>query len=103
MGDYVKVGTVDDFPVNEVKTRIVKNEHVSVVNAQGKFYAFSGFCTHVRVPLRGSYVENKWVCCWLHFSVFNMETGECEDGPAKEPLSIYDVRLEGGDVLVSLG
>jgi nitrite reductase/ring-hydroxylating ferredoxin subunit len=103
MAAYVMVGGVSDFPENEVKMRIVQGEQVAVVNAAGRFHAFSGFCTHIEVPLRGSYVEGRWLWCWLHYSVFDLETGACVDGPARDrPLSVYSVRVEGEEVFVSL-
>ncbi len=103
MSGFVRVGAVADFPENELKLRIVDGEQVAVVNVGGKFHAFSGFCTHIKVPLRGSYVEEKWVWCWLHYSVFDMETGVCVDGPARDrPLTVYPIRLEGADILVSV-
>lgn len=100
--DYVKVGVVGDFPDNIIKLRQVGREQVAVVKAAGVFRAFSSFCTHIQINLIGSRVENQSVCCWLHYSVFNLETGVCVEGPAREPLTIYSVRLEADEVLVSL-
>ena len=89
-----------DFPPNEVSVRLVKGEQVAVVNSDGRLYAVGGFCTHQRISLRGSYVEAKWL--WCCYSAFDMETGAVMDGPAKDPIPVYSVRLEGEDVLVSL-
>ena len=103
MPEYVRVGALADFPPDEVRVRLVKGEQVSVVNSGGKFYAVGGFCTHQRISLRGSYVETKWLWCWLHYSAFDMETGAVMEGPARDLIPVYSVRVQGEDVLVSLG
>jgi len=101
--EFVRAGSVADFPINEVKHKIIEGEQVAMVNSGGTFYAFSAFCTHIRVSLRGSEVEGKWLWCWLHWSGFDLETGECMEGPALgNPLTIYPVRLEGDDVYVAI-
>ena len=103
MPEFVKAGSLADFPLNEVKHRIIGGEQMGIVNSDGSIYAFSAFCTHIRVSLRGSQVEDKYLWCWLHWSVFDMETGDCIDGPARGiPLTVYPVRLEGDDVYVGV-
>jgi 3-phenylpropionate/trans-cinnamate dioxygenase ferredoxin subunit len=103
MLDYVKVGTLEDFPPGEVRSRIINNdEQISVVNSGGKIYAVGGWCTHLKISLRGSYVENQWLWCWLHYSAYDMETGARMDGPAIEPIPVYDVRLVDEAVFVSV-
>jgi 3-phenylpropionate/trans-cinnamate dioxygenase ferredoxin subunit len=100
---FVHAGTLEDFPVSEVKHRILGGEQVCIANSNGTLYAFSAFCTHIRVSLRGSEVDRKYLYCWLHWSVFDLETGDCLDGPGRgNPLTVYPVRLEGEDVYVSI-
>ena len=102
MAEYVNVGKLSEFPEGKAQPFLVNEEKVAVVNSDGRLYAVGGFCTHQRISLRGSYVEAKWLWCWLHYSAFDMETGAVMDGPAKDPIPVYSVRLEGEDVLVSL-
>jgi 3-phenylpropionate/trans-cinnamate dioxygenase ferredoxin subunit len=103
MSEYVKVGTLEDFPPGEVRSRIINNdEQISVVSSDGKLYAVGGWCTHLKVSLRGSYVEHQWLWCWLHYSAFDMETGARMDGPAVDGIPVYDVRVDGEDVYVSV-
>ena len=38
--------------------------------------------------------------CSLHESVFNVKTGEVVGPPAGEGLSVYQVRVDGNDILI---
>ena len=101
MPEYVNVGKLTEFPEGQVRPFLVNEEKVAVVNSEGRFYAFSNECTHVGAELTSGYVYGDQVVCWLHNSVFDMGTGEKLDGPAFDPLTIYDVRVEGEDVFVA--
>jgi nitrite reductase/ring-hydroxylating ferredoxin subunit len=100
MADYVNVGKVADFAANEMKAVDVNGENVAVVKIGDKFHAFSNFCTHIGVYLTGGYVTQTEVVCDLHGSVFDLESGQVTEGPAFDALKIYDIRIEGDDVLV---
>jgi nitrite reductase/ring-hydroxylating ferredoxin subunit len=102
MSEFVKVGRVSDFPVGRIIGVEVGGEDVAVVNWHDRFFAFANVCTHLGTPLSVGYVTNaNEVVCMLHDSVFDMETGKALDGPTNEDLPIYQVRVEGDDVLVA--
>jgi 3-phenylpropionate/trans-cinnamate dioxygenase ferredoxin subunit len=100
MAEYTSVGKVEEFPEGEIKARRLNDEPVAIVNSQGNWYAFSNECTHTGAALSMGYVDNNVVICWLHNSVFDMNTGEKLEGPAFEPLTIYDIKIDGDDVLI---
>ncbi len=45
-------------------------------------------------------LEGEQVECPLHGSVFNVITGEVIDPPAGENLKVFQVRIEGQEILV---
>lgn len=67
---------------------------------EGRFEAFSGVCTHkgceVRPPKKGKFH------CPCHGSVFDAETGEAVEGPARKPLAKFPVRRHGKRLKVEL-
>jgi len=102
MADYVKVGTVSDFQPGVIKGCFINGEEVAVVNWNDRFFAFANVCTHLGVELSSGYVEGeKFVVCGLHDSFYDMETGQHLEGPASADIPVYDVRIEGDDVLVA--
>jgi nitrite reductase/ring-hydroxylating ferredoxin subunit len=100
MPNYTNVGKVADFPEDQIKAVEVGQDKVAVVYSGGKYHAFSNLCTHLSIPLSTGVVHGQSVVCVFHNSYFNMNTGAIEHGPAYDPLTVYDVQVEGEDVLV---
>ena len=100
MAEYTNVGKVSDFPDGAIKPFTLGDEAIAIVNSEGRWYAFSNECTHVGAALTEGYVVANQVVCWLHGSVFDMATGAKVEGPAFDPLSVYEVKVQGDDVLV---
>jgi len=47
-------------------------------------------------------VYDHTVECWLHGSCFDLRTGDPTGPPATKPVPVYPVKVEDGDVYVSL-
>jgi len=45
-------------------------------------------------------VEGEEVRCDLHGARFNVTTGEATGRPATEPIKVFEVRLDGSDILI---
>ena len=100
--NFIKVGRVEDFQEGIIRAYTVDEAEVGVVTWEGGFYAFQNRCTHQGNPLdEGGFIgpTNEIICTW-HFACFDLQTGRLTDGPAYSGLSMYDVRVEDGDVLV---
>jgi 3-phenylpropionate/trans-cinnamate dioxygenase ferredoxin subunit len=76
---------------------------VCLARTNGQVYAVRDECTHQDVMLSQGEVENGKIECWLHGSQFDLATGEPTGLPATEPVSVYDVKIDGDDVLVDVG
>ena len=100
MTGFERVGSVSEFPHSYVRGFKLQGEEVAVVQMDGRFYAFSNACTHENVDLADSMLKGMELACVFHGSVFNVETGKAVVGPAYRPLALYNVRIEGEDVLV---
>ncbi len=98
--DFVKVAQTDEIGVGQLKQVTVGDEEIMVANIDGTFYAASDICTHSYVSLSEGDLEGQEVECFLHGSRFNVITGEVLLPPADESLTVYQVRLEGSDILV---
>jgi nitrite reductase/ring-hydroxylating ferredoxin subunit len=100
--EFVKVATADEIPSGRMKLVDVGGERIAVANVLGDFYAFSDECTHDGGPLSEGDLEGELVTCPWHFSRFSVRTGEVVDSPAEDPVTVYEVRVEGADVLVNV-
>jgi nitrite reductase/ring-hydroxylating ferredoxin subunit/uncharacterized membrane protein len=63
-------------------------------------YALANRCSHLGGPLAEGKVEGDSVTCPWHGSRFCLRDGHVEDGPATNNQPVFDVKIEGGNVLV---
>jgi uncharacterized protein YbjT (DUF2867 family)/nitrite reductase/ring-hydroxylating ferredoxin subunit len=68
---------------------------VAVFNIGGSFFATQEKCTHREGPMSEGKLDGTVVTCPLHGSQFNVSTGAVLRGPAKDPLRIYRVIVDG--------
>jgi len=66
----------------------------------GKFYATADTCTHAMGPLMLGRMEGAELICPEHGARFDVRTGTPINWPNISKLGTYEVRIEGGKVLV---
>jgi nitrite reductase (NADH) large subunit len=105
---WVRVGSVDDFPVDG--GRAVKHGAAEVAvfrfESMGEWYACQNTCPHKReaVLSRGILGDQQGVpkvACPLHKKTFSLDSGSCLNG---EPyrVEVFPVKVEDDDVFVEL-
>ena len=96
------VAKAGDIPEGEIRAYEVGGEEVAIANVDGTFYAFNDVCTHAMCSLAEGDLDDTTVTCACHGSQFDVTTGDVLGGPAMEPVSSYDVTVEGDDIQVEL-
>ncbi len=71
-----------------------------VLDGDGEVHAIGDVCTHGDISLSDGFVEGDTLECWAHGSAFSLRTGHPLNLPAYEPVPVYEVTIEGDDVLV---
>lgn len=101
--EFVRVGTEAEIPEGEVRGYELPSGHVAVAHMEFRLFAFDDECTHAGCLLSEGHVDERegTVTCTCHESVFDVETGEPLDGPARDPVRVYAVRVVDGWVEVS--
>ncbi len=101
-GQQVKVCAVSDIPPDTAKRFEVGGYAVAVVRCGDDFYAIGDVCSHADYSLSEGEVlcEEREIECWKHGSTFSLETGEPQSLPATRPVPVFEVRVEGDDVVV---
>lgn len=102
MSESMRACAVADVPADGALHVDLGGEPLAIVNAGGDFYAIRDVCSHENVALSEGEVEDTTIECWLHGSCFDLRTGKPTALPAIRPVPVYDVRVDGGDVYVSL-
>ena len=100
MSEYTKVASLSELSSGEMKMVTLGEEDILLANVDGKIHAVSDLCSHADASLSDGYIEEGEVECPLHGSRFNLTTGEALNLPADEPLKVYEIKVEGDDILV---
>jgi 3-phenylpropionate/trans-cinnamate dioxygenase ferredoxin subunit len=77
---------------------------ICLVRLGNDFYAIGDTCSHADVSLSEGEVDadTKHIECWKHGSCFSLETGVPDVLPATRPVPVYEITVEGDDVLVEV-
>ncbi len=68
----------------------------------GAICATGAVCPHHAAWLIDGHVEGTIIHCPRHMGSFDIKTGAQKSGPPSEPLQIYNVRVEDGQVYVDV-
>ena len=97
---FIKVAQVSELPPGDMKPVKMGNEDVLLVNVDGNIHACDDVCTHSYASLSEGDLSGAEVECPLHGALFNVTSGEAITPPAVEALRIFQVRIDGDDILV---
>jgi nitrite reductase/ring-hydroxylating ferredoxin subunit len=90
---------LSDIPVGGLKAVDVDGTRIAIANVEGTYYAFDEACTHEQCSLvENGELAGTTVTCVCHGSEFEVRTGSVLAPPARLPLKVYPIRVEG-DVL----
>ena len=98
--EFVTVGKVSDFADKAIKMFKIDGREIAVVQVDGRFFAFSNYCSHAWAPLNYGWIEGREVVCASHGARFDLESGESPGGRGYYPIPVYRSRVEGEDVQV---
>ena len=99
---FTRACALSDLPEEGVIGVEVAGEPVAVARAEGEIYAIRDVCSHAEVPLSEGEIYDHTVECWLHGSCFDLKSGRPTGPPATTSVPVYPVKIDGGDVYVSL-
>ena len=100
MTTYVRVARTADVPPCRMIRAEVNGDPILVANLDNRFFAVSDTCSHEDASLVTGALQGEFVRCPLHGSRFSVKTGEVQEEPAEENLTVYPVRVEDGDILI---
>jgi 3-phenylpropionate/trans-cinnamate dioxygenase ferredoxin subunit len=99
---FVKVCPLAEIPEDGALAVEIDDTPVALVRTGGEVFALHDVCSHAEVALSEGEVYDGTIECWLHGSCFDLRSGKPTNPPATAPVPTYRVRVEDGDVHVSL-
>jgi 3-phenylpropionate/trans-cinnamate dioxygenase ferredoxin subunit len=93
---------LDELAPGAARRFDVGTHRIAVVRIDDDVYAIGDTCTHANISLSEGdiHADDKTIECWKHGSEFSLETGEALTLPATKAEPVYDVRVDGGDIVV---
>ena len=101
MPGFVKMATLSELPPGSSKEVEHEGRIYALFNVDGVISAIDGICPHQGGPLADGVVEGTMVTCPWHGWQFDVGTGKTPLG-ARLKQAVYQVRIEGQDVLVAV-
>jgi 3-phenylpropionate/trans-cinnamate dioxygenase ferredoxin subunit len=99
---FVRVCPVEEIPIGDVIAVEIDDTPLALVRSGDDVYAVVDACSHAEVSLSEGEIHGTTIECWLHGSCFDLRTGEPTHPPATEPIATYPVKVEDGNVFVSV-
>jgi nitrite reductase/ring-hydroxylating ferredoxin subunit len=100
---WQRVARVSEVTPDSVRRVVVDRIEIALVNLGGEFFAVDDVCTHAYASLSEGALIGGELECPLHGGCFDARTGAAKGGIVTEDLRRFAVRVEGDDVLISLG
>ena len=97
---FVKVAQIDDLSPGEMMMVEVGDGRILLANVEGNVHAIDDICSHAYASLSEGDLNGQEVECPLHGSAFDLVSGEAMTPPADESVKVYEVRIDGQDILV---
>jgi nitrite reductase/ring-hydroxylating ferredoxin subunit len=100
---WVRVANVSDVAEGQVHAVRVGDREIALYHLKGgEFRATDNICTHEYAQLSDGWLENGEIECPLHAAKFDVRTGRAMCAPADKDVAVYELRVEGDDLLVKL-
>lgn len=100
MLEYVKAANLSELPVGKCKAVDVQGVKIVLVRTADGVFALEDSCSHLGAPLSQGFVTKSSITCEWHGASFSLKTGEAESAPAKDPVTTYEVRINGDEIEV---
>ena len=99
---FERVARVADLPVGTLLgVTCGSGAAVCLFNAAGRIGAIADRCTHQAFPMsQGMLQPDGTVQCSWHGARFDCATGCVREGPAIDPIQVYETRIREGEIWV---
>ena len=104
MGQQVRLCSRDEIESGAARRFDVEGHRICVVRIGDDFYAIGDRCSHADYSLAEGeiYPDEMEIECWKHGSTFSLKTGEPQTLPATKPVPVYEIEVDGDEVMVVL-
>lgn len=99
----IRICAVEDIKLGKaIRVKIGENAVAVVRTKSGEVRALDDKCSHGEISLSEGFIDNETIECWAHGAKFSLETGAALTLPAFEPVAVYEVIIENGDIFLEI-
>ena len=102
MKTFKKIANVDEVEPGRSKFFCLNGVGIAVFNSDGAFYAVQDFCAGDGGSLSEGSMIGSAVVCAYDKALFYLPTGECVEPAHLTRLTVYEVRIAGGEIRIAL-
>jgi 3-phenylpropionate/trans-cinnamate dioxygenase ferredoxin subunit len=102
VSSFVRACAFTDVADGSARAVEIDGVEIAIVRSGDEVYAIQDECSHAAIPLSEGDVEGDEIECWLHGSMFDLRTGKAINLPATEPVPVYPVHVDDGEILVDV-
>ena len=99
---WTVVASVDDVAQTILHEVHVGRQIVLLVKVGDEIRAYQGLCPHQLARLSEGMLVDDTIQCPRHLARFSIDDGRCKGGWQLEPLRRFGVRIDNGEILLSL-
>ena len=100
---WVRVAAASDLAEGQVIAVRVGAKEIALYHLPGGDYrATDNICSHEYAQLSDGWLEDGCIECPLHAARFDIRTGKALCAPAEEDLQVFELKLQGNDLLLKL-
>lgn len=98
--EWISIARADEVSEGAPVQGRCGSESVCLYRIDGQVYATQDKCTHGEASLSEGYVLGEEIECPFHQGTFHIPTGKAMAAPCTVDLRIYEVKEEGGLILL---
>lgn len=102
MTNFLTVAKADAVQPGKMKTFALNGKRVLIANVGGTFFATQDLCTHDNGTLSDGELVGDEIECPRHGGRFDAKTGQVRALPPMLPIKTFPVKVENGEILVSV-
>jgi 3-phenylpropionate/trans-cinnamate dioxygenase ferredoxin subunit len=98
-----RICAVEDIkPGKAIRVKLGELAIAIVRTKAGDIRAINDTCSHGEISLSEGFVDGETIECWAHGAKFSLETGAALTLPAFEPVAVYEVIIDNGDIFLEI-
>ena len=101
MPEFVKAAKTTDLKSGEARVIECSGRTLALCNVEGRYYALDNTCLHRGGPIGEGFIDGETVTCPWHGWQYDVRSG-VNTMDESEVVARYEVKIEGGEVLVAV-